>query len=1097
MAWYNESWTKRVKVTIDNTKVSATLSDFPVYIDLSELPADFHTNCNQTDARDIRVTTSDEVTEVPREVVAYNSATDTGELHFKAPSLSSSADTDFYIYYSNAGATEPASDATYGRNAVWSDYKAVYHMKDDPTGTVVDSSGNTPFDANVDLDSADLTTGKIGAGIKKDTGEYFRNATGVSIPSSSDFTFQSWMYPTGKGAGANPGIWRAGNLSTGTEAFCILNGTSRRPWIRWATTDILKPTTGYQIPENEWTLQHWVVDSGSAVDFYANGSSQHTATHAKTTSAFTINNFGWQYSLTEEVLGTYDEVRFRASVLTSTWISTEYNNQSAPSTFSTIGTAEDAPVAEDWYNASWDYRVKITVQSSQVDATLTDFPVYVDLSDLPAGFHTNVNQTDGRDIRVTKADGLTELPREVVLYDSSTDTGELHFKADSLSSSANTEFYIYYGNSSATEPAVDATYGAENVWDSNFKAVYHLQADPSGTAPQLLDSTSNSNDLTSGGSMTSGDSVAVKMGKGIDLDGTDDELLSANNIGITGAGNRTVSAWVKQPTASNKNFLGFGTTTTGGCFDMLFHTNKVAVHCYGGGYDNISNAPSYTANTLVHAYAIYNGTSVNSFVNGTGGTATNMTLNTANSVLKIGKGTYSALDRLTGQIDEVRVSDTVRSTDWMSAEYTNQATPTTFYSVGTQEEPSAGGTSADSEKGLYIQGKSTSSSTASLYIEGVGISENSERGLYVSGYSTSNAERGLYIAGSQILSTDYFNVEFGLAEAGDSEVGLYIWGSVDTGSSERSLYLGVVNEGTSERSLYLTGYLDGDSERSLYLQGKTTGSSERALYTEVVNTGGSARNMYVPVDGGNYSDRFMYLSGKDTGSSERGLYVTGGYDDSSERSLYLEVVSTGTSERSLYVGVVDTDSSERSLYLIGSIDDSGERSLYLTGVLDDSSERNLYLAGGLPGESERNLYLGVVGTGSSERSLHLGVVNEGTSERSLYVAGSLDSSSERSLYLSSKGTSSSDRSLYLTGSTTDSGERSLYLDVVNTGDSQRGLYITGCLSDNSERTLYLSVNQVGSSERGMWLHGGMVGDAEVYFWDGMSWVEITALTVYT
>jgi len=116
-----------------------------------------------------------------------------------------------------------------------------------------------------------------------------------------------------------------------------------------------------------------------------------------------------------------------------------------------------------WYNANWDYRVKITIDNTQVGATLTNFPVYVDLSELPAGFHTNVNQTDARDIRVTRSDGETECAREVVSYTSATDIGELHFLANSISSSADTDFYIYYGNSSATEPAVDATYGSENV----------------------------------------------------------------------------------------------------------------------------------------------------------------------------------------------------------------------------------------------------------------------------------------------------------------------------------------------------------------------------------------------------------------------------------------------------------------------------------------------------------------------------------------------------------------------------------------------------------------------------------------------------------
>src|SRR5690606_33907440 len=125
-----------------------------------------------------------------------------------------------------------------------------------------------------------------------------------------------------------------------------------------------------------------------------------------------------------------------------------------------------------WLNDSWQYRVSLTIDADQVDADLTDFPVYVDLSDMPAEFHNNVN-ADGSDIRVTTGDEGTEVPREVVFYDADTDTGELHFKAPTLSSTTDTTFYIYYGNSSAGDYADDATYGAENVWSNGYAGVWH------------------------------------------------------------------------------------------------------------------------------------------------------------------------------------------------------------------------------------------------------------------------------------------------------------------------------------------------------------------------------------------------------------------------------------------------------------------------------------------------------------------------------------------------------------------------------------------------------------------------------------------------
>ena len=144
-----------------------------------------------------------------------------------------------------------------------------------------------------------------------------------------------------------------------------------------------------------------------------------------------------------------------------------------------------------WYNSSWKYRVKITIDHSKVGSDLTDFPVYVDLSTLPSGFHTNV-KSDGGDIRVTRSDGTTECPREIVFYDAANDKGELHFKANSLSSTSDTDFYIYYGNASASDYATDATYGARKVWTNGYVGVYHLQA----TSGTQKNSATGSDDLS-------------------------------------------------------------------------------------------------------------------------------------------------------------------------------------------------------------------------------------------------------------------------------------------------------------------------------------------------------------------------------------------------------------------------------------------------------------------------------------------------------------------------------------------------------------------------------------------------------------------------
>ena len=126
----------------------------------------------------------------------------------------------------------------------------------------------------------------------------------------------------------------------------------------------------------------------------------------------------------------------------------------------------------NWYNENWNYRKKITINYTKVEETLTNFPVYVDLSLLGNDFFSNV-RADGGDIRITKGDGVTELAREIVEINTTAKIGELHFIADEISDEQNTEFYIYYGNSEAEDYEPDDDYGSQNVWDSDYIGVWH------------------------------------------------------------------------------------------------------------------------------------------------------------------------------------------------------------------------------------------------------------------------------------------------------------------------------------------------------------------------------------------------------------------------------------------------------------------------------------------------------------------------------------------------------------------------------------------------------------------------------------------------
>jgi len=125
-AWYDDAWEFRQEIQSDQTLVGSNETDMPLYLDLSLLGSDFFSSI-KSDGSDIIVTADDEVTALDYELVSLDIANETGELHFKADAINSSADTSYFIYYGNSG-TNPFVSGN-----VWNDYQGVWHFEDDLT----------------------------------------------------------------------------------------------------------------------------------------------------------------------------------------------------------------------------------------------------------------------------------------------------------------------------------------------------------------------------------------------------------------------------------------------------------------------------------------------------------------------------------------------------------------------------------------------------------------------------------------------------------------------------------------------------------------------------------------------------------------------------------------------------------------------------------------------------------------------------------------------------------------------------------------------------------------------------------------------------
>jgi hypothetical protein len=342
------------------------------------------------------------------------------------------------------------------------------------------------------------------------------------------------------------------------------------------------------------------------------------------------------------------------------------------------------------------YRRPITIQASKVfgPPDLTDFPVLISLSGTwlrrstedPANGH--INNEFGHDIIFRAADGRNQLDHEIEEYDGSASGGTLvaWVRIPTLDHDDNTVIYMYYGNS-----CIDtSTQNVAGVWNTNFVGVWHLKEEQSGsTADDLYQDSTSKNNHGNDRTDATAQNGKINGGQqfGGDADGDSVEVPHHSTLNLTG--DMTISYW-------------FHATENSGVFNRIVDKGYSTSYYFGGG-DGTNDLTFYLSGTEVfdtadstftidawhYAAVTYDITSGDATLildgtesgpwNYTGG----ITGNTNTVYIS-----YSGLDYdFAGYIDEVRISDTDRTAEWLKTEYSNQSDPATFYNIGNEEEP--------------------------------------------------------------------------------------------------------------------------------------------------------------------------------------------------------------------------------------------------------------------------------------------------------------------------------------------------------------------------------------------------------------------------
>ena len=802
--WSN-GYTNRRTITIDHTKVPNTdQSNFPVLIagTYSYLATIGNggavTNANGYDI--IFTLDSAGTNPLAFEQDSYSASTGAVDYWVKVPTVSHTSDTVIYMFYGNSSVITDQSNKT----AVWdSNYKGVYHL---PNGTALSASDSTSNANNGTINGATATTGEIDGGASfNGSSSYVSIPAGAfsAYPSSGStnnypLSFSAWFKTTSTGVilGQTDGTQPNGRPNGWVPAIYVDTSGKVRASVFWhgSVSDQIISAAAYN--DGNWHLVEDTYNTGTEtlyIDGQAAGNKSFSEVGYSSVYRYFIGTgYGsfwtgvsgaWGYWN-----GSLDEVRVSNTARSADWISTEYNNQSNPSTFYSVGAAAttggsppaptglmatpgNAQVSLTWNaslgtvsynvygstssggpysqiatgitttsytnmgltNGTTYYYVVTAVNangesgySNQASATPTSGTpwsngytnrrtITIDHTKVPNTDQSNfpvliagtysylatignggaVTNANGYDIIFTlDSAGTNPLAFEQDSYSASTGAVDYWVKVPTVSHTSDTVIYMFYGNSSVITDQSNKT----AVWDSNYKGVYHL---PNGTALSASDSTSNANNGTingatattgeiDGGASFNGSSSYVSIPAGA--------FSAYPSSGSTNNYPLSFSAWFK--TTSTGVILGQtdGTQPNGrpnGWVPAIYVDTsgkvRASVFWHGSVSDQIISAAAYNDGNWHLVEDTYNTGTETLYIDGQAAGNKSFSEVGYSSVYRyfIGTGYGSfwtgvsgAWGYWNGSLDEVRVSNTARSADWISTEYNNQSNPSTFYSVG-------------------------------------------------------------------------------------------------------------------------------------------------------------------------------------------------------------------------------------------------------------------------------------------------------------------------------------------------------------------------------------------------------------------------------
>lgn len=351
---FPDGWGRKHAIVIDNTKVSGggSHSDFIYFVTLDDIHAEVvnaGSNSALNGGGDIRFSSdSAGTTQLACHVINFVTNATAGSrrclIAVNLPSLSTSSDTTFYVWYNKTGETQPAVGDAFGRNAVYANCIGAYHLggssKVDLTGNGKTLTAATGTTANV----AGLFDGNAAQfandGLQSGTSAYnTENVYSVELLWQSDgtawdqygYVFNIGGFDTSDGGVTLVRDGDADDNSIRFESYVV--GASNSAIYGFAAA----PAT------NVWKTSHITTDRTSPrTRFYVDGSpvAAENTSHVRGNSSARLMlgegvAYGDQADITMEFCLIYD------NYLSADFVTTRHEMMLNHSSFAAAGTPED------------------------------------------------------------------------------------------------------------------------------------------------------------------------------------------------------------------------------------------------------------------------------------------------------------------------------------------------------------------------------------------------------------------------------------------------------------------------------------------------------------------------------------------------------------------------------------------------------------------------------------------------------------------------------------------------------------------------------------------------------------------------------------